>query len=153
MPENAPKKAAPRKRAAPAPKVAPRNLPAFLPPQITQGFEAMAAASVNVRDFTGDLDIVEKAALVGRRFIVIGWKWHVSEFDGAGEFVTVILATEDGEKLAFNDGGTGIGPALHAAEDEGGNPLDGGTSLYCPRGLRASHYEGPAGPAVTYYFG
>lgn len=95
------------------------------------------------------LDANGKARLVGVPFYILGYQFS----DGKnGQTVTVaVMTTEDGNKFAFSDSGTGILTQCREMELKGRT-----TGIKCSRGLRRSEYEfvddkGNRSPAVTYY--
>lgn len=116
----------------------------------------MADAHVEIvtTDDLGDGFVVvpteDKARLVGVQFIIVNMRVH----DGnQGEFVTLHIVTEPGEKLIVNDGSTGILAQckryIAAGRQRG---------IVCKRGLTRSDYDylddkGVKRPATTYYLG
>lgn len=117
-----------------------------------QPYEEIMANLVDSREITGGAELVGKEALVGKEFIVVDWRWNASDFEGQGEFVSVVCQTPANELLVFNDGGVGIAPVLRKFEELHGHPSNSHKFMYVKRGLRRSVYEGPRGPATTFYF-
>lgn len=120
-----------------------------VPVEASDEFRRLAEGSVTAND----TDLVEKESLIGIPLVITGWDWRESEFDADRGFVSVECKTIDGQECVFNDGGVGITGQLRAAEDATGNPKHdkGGVTIFCRRGLRVSEYEGPKGPARTFY--
>lgn len=105
-----------------------------------------------VREFTGDVDVIEdKDKLINVPFYLVGWNWH--EGAGVEQFASVFIVMEDRAVHLFNDGGVGLREQLRSIEEKHGNPFQGVAPISCAKGLRRSDYEGPTGPAHTYYFG
>ena len=100
--------------------------------------------------------LVEKDKLLGVPFVLVDYTVHTSKtnFDENGEglkFVTVRCVTKEDNRVAFNDGSTGVAQQLR---DLAAREIYGG--IYVQNGLRASEYEvldakGRKSSATTYY--
>lgn len=114
-------------------------------------FADIISGAVPMREFTGDLEVVDKDRLIGVPFYVVGWAIHPVEGTDRG-FASVYIMRNETQVELFNDGGTGIPPILEQIEAKHGNPLDGNPAVACAKGLRKSDYVNEHGPATTYYF-
>lgn len=129
-----------------------------------------------VTDITQELGngftlISDKAPLVGKPFVILSCGFNEGDF---GDFVSVAVVTESGEKYIFNDGSTGIfnqifemarlknrtggflAPSgLTASEYETCPPADGGCSRGRPNAAKVCQHCGNEserrGMATTYY--
>lgn len=106
---------------------------------------------------TGFEIINDKSVLVGTPFIIMGWHFYIGDY---GYAVAIQAVTEDGRKIVFNDGSTGIYQSVREFTDKHGK-----MPISCRKGLRASTYQrkddngelmfNPANQpmmATTYYF-
>lgn len=109
-------------------------------------------------------ELVDKSALVGKEFIVLDA--CVRTKNAIAPYVSLTCLLRDKSQVVINDGSTGIfkqatgySPKeyedLIAEESDDVEDKDRSTvlplPLYCKKGLRKSDYEGPKGPASTYY--
>lgn len=97
------------------------------------------------------VELVDKDALVGVSMFLYDWSFQVGD---KGQYVVVHAAKENGEKIVFVDGGTGIcRQLLELTETRQASGFRGAGGLLCRRGLRRSDYEAnderPAG--TTFY--
>jgi hypothetical protein len=115
-----------------------------LPDSMKAVFDAFGGTLVSV---PVDWDLVEKGTLVGKPFVIWEFTFGAGDY---GEYVTVFAVTEDGQRIMFSDGSTGIARQLKTLADAN---IMGGIS--CSKGLRPSHYDyddhGTKKPATTYY--
>lgn len=81
-----------------------------------------------------DSNEAAKAALVGKPFLIVTWTFSLGDF---GDFVTMWIQTQDGNKLIVSDGSTGIRDQL-ADLTKRRNKRH---ALWCPHGFRRSDYE------------
>lgn len=79
--------------------------------------------------------LASKDALIDVPFIALAWRFNPGEYQG--EFVTMMVVTEDGRKLIVNDGGSGICNQLATYTNATGR--HGG--MLVKRGLTRSDYE------------
>ena len=82
-----------------------------------------------------DYDLVkDKGTLVDTPFAIVNIRFYQGTF---GEACAVMAMTEEGDKIVFNDGSSGIFAQctrmVKVTKRRGG--------FLCPNGLRASHYE------------
>lgn len=124
------------------------DLANYLPSQQMRFDELIRDGVVPLSKVTGDPTLVEdKDTLIGKRFIIVDFNVRPGSYqrqDGTtGDFISVVVRTQDDELLVFNDGGTGILGQLDGVELN--------TPILCPKGLRKSEYDSPYGPATTYY--
>lgn len=80
---------------------------------LDDAFKALASAGINVTEAkelgTGFQILKEKDQLVGVPFLVLMMQFNSSDkFDKDGEFVSLHVITEKGDKWIVNDGSTGI---------------------------------------------
>lgn len=109
---------------------------------------------------TGFNVVKENDQLIGKPFVILEWVFRKGTF---GEYVSLVIVTEDGTKAILNDGSTGICAQLRGVTDDriaSGRafPQQG---LACEGGLRRSDYEYASTddktgeitmiPASTYY--
>lgn len=100
----------------------------------------------DVQEVIPDFGLVDSTELVNVPFTVAHFEIRRSEEFGRfnengllepGEYVSVYVITDDGRRLVFNDGGSGILPTaknfIDVTKQTGG--------MRCPWGLRASTYE------------
>jgi hypothetical protein len=117
-----------------------------LPTSLKDVFDAYKGKLVEIPK---DWDPVEKNTLVGKPFAIHEFTIRGGDY---GEFVTVFAVTEDGQRIVFSDGSTGIAAQLlKLAKEEN---VMGGISVL--KGLRVSNYtykdeKGVDKPAATYY--
>jgi hypothetical protein len=76
----------------------------------------------------------DKSKLVGKRCLVLSWKFYHGDF---GTFVSALVVTDDG-KYIVNDGGTGIAEQLYDVSLRMG---DRRRALALRHGLRESEYD------------
>lgn len=118
---------------------------------------ATGEAPVDAADVLGNgFEIVEKSTLVDVPMILISWRFNVGD---KGVFTSVMAMTENGRKVIFNDGSTGIRDQLNAYTSQTGKTA----GLLLRHGLTVSEYpvdkdgkptkvrEEMAGTAKTYY--
>jgi hypothetical protein len=79
------------------------------------------------------LDDKDKSRLVGVSFIMLSIQFNSGDF---GEFASVTLVTQHGDRIVMNDGSTGIYAQLRDVVKSG---RYGGIAV--PRGLRVSEYK------------
>lgn len=127
-------------------------------------FKDAGIAPESVSDYGTGFSILEnKAALLGVPFVILDWRFNVSEkfTDENGEplhFVSAEVFTKHNEKWILNDGSTGIAKQLRAVTDariERKHPAPQ-TGLLCEKGLTVSEYDytdekGRKSQASTYY--
>lgn len=111
------------------------------------GAESVAVADQELGD--GFKLLENKDQLNGVGFIAVNWDFHQGDH---GEFVTVKVMTEDGQKYIVNDGSSGIRDQLMAYTAKSGKQA----GMFCRKGLRRSDYtytddDGKTKPAKTYY--
>ncbi len=113
----------------------------------------LISEGANVETFDGgsEWDLVgDKADLIGVPFVIAMLRWNDTT---DGVFVSVMAFKEDGTKIVFNDGGTGVYQQLQTYVAK--HKRD--TGIMCPKGLRKSDYmytdkqTGKERPATTYY--
>lgn len=97
--------------------------------------------------------VFDKNSLIGVPFVIIRWKWNPGrkpeQFFASCEVVLSRPVDTDYGPMTrgiLNDGSTGIAAQLHKLEEAGVTDL-----VEVPKGLRRSDYEGPEGPATTFY--
>lgn len=78
--------------------------------------------------------LANKDTLIDVPFIALGWRFNPGDF---GEFVTMMVVTEDGRKFIVNDGSTGLCQQLATYTNSTGR--HGG--MLVKRGLTRSDYE------------
>jgi hypothetical protein len=111
---------------------------------------------IGVQEFEGgsEWELIEKEKLVDVPFIIARIRFNDGDF---GDFTSVCCFLQDGKKVVFNDGSTGIKKQLQTAISKNGRE----TGIFC-EGLKASHYKytdnnpesktyGKELPATTYY--
>lgn len=115
----------------------------------------------DIAEIQPDFALVDSTELVNVPFTVALFQNRESEEFGQynedgilipGGYYSVYVITDDGRRLVFNDGGTGIVPVaehfINTTKQNGG--------MRCPWGLRASTYEktidGKKVKATTMYF-
>ena len=118
--------------------------------------EAMFADQGGVIEFKGSVfDVVDKETLIGKPFNIVDIRFYHGSY---GDACAVLALTENGDKVVFNDGSTGIYAQCKRMVSHVGRR--GGFA--CPKGLRVSRYEwqekdfdgnpiGTPKPAATYY--
>lgn len=118
--------------------------------------QAMFADQGGIIEFKGSVfDVVDKELLISKPFTIVDIRFYNGSY---GEACAVLALTEDGKKVVFNDGSTGVFEQCRRMVAHVGRR--GGFN--CPNGLRASRYEwqekdfdgnpiGTPKPAVTYY--
>lgn len=112
-------------------------------------------------DFIEGADLVDKAELVGKAFLITGVRF---EKNARGvEYAYIEAEFEDGEEIDFNDSSTsGVKQQLITYLESRGQTVDYATGevhevkIAVPRGLRVSTYEvqdmrGKTKTAKTYY--
>lgn len=78
--------------------------------------------------------LADKDTLIDVPFIALAWRFNPGDY---GEFVTMMVVTQDGRKFIMNDGSTGISQQLATYTNASGR--HGG--MIVPRGLTRSDYE------------
>jgi hypothetical protein len=78
----------------------------------------------------------DKAALVGKPFLILYWTFNESQEYG-GYFASMACVTPEGQKFIVNDGGAGIYEDLLSFSQEHQGRQG---ALLCPGGLRESSY-------------
>jgi hypothetical protein len=122
--------------------------------------EWLGSEGVVVEEFDGgsDWDLVgDKADLIGIPFVIAMTRFNdVKNKKGEStgkQFVSVCCFKEDGTKIVFNDGSTGVMKQLITYADKHKRT----TGIMCKKGLRVSEYEytdkdtGEVTDAKTYY--
>lgn len=108
-----------------------------------------------ITDLPSDWDLVDKATLVGKPFLIYEFTLREGDFGRkyASVYAVIEGATPDAplQRVVFNDGSTGIARQLEAMAAQG---IMGG--IRCTKGLRVSEYtyedrDGTTKPAKTYY--
>lgn len=79
--------------------------------------------------------LANKDTLVDVPFVALAWRFNPGEYQG--EFVTMMVVTEDGRKFIVNDGGSGVCSQLATYTNATGR--HGG--MIVKRGLTRSDYE------------
>jgi len=93
----------------------------------------------------------DKADLINVPFVIAMIRWN--DTAEGGTFVSVCCFKEDGTKIVFNDGSTGVYQQLQTYTLK--HQRD--TGIFCAKGLRKSDYiftnkdTGKETPATTYY--
>lgn len=96
------------------------------------------------------LDKEGKDKLIGVYFAIMDWRFNDGD---QGEFVSVTVLTEKGDRYVINDGSTGICEQLREIQKAAG----GTAVIRVKKGLRVSRYtytdekDGKEKPAATYY--
>lgn len=121
--------------------------------KVTDLNEARAALGVvvDISELLGDGSefIKDKNVLIGSPFMILDWRFNK---DGSGrEYVNVLVMGSNGEKVRFNDGGTGVYAQIKAIQDECGK-----VGVMVKGGLRKSDYtfeneKGVKTAAITFY--
>lgn len=125
------------------------NLTEYLP-YYQMTFDELRNVGVKtVSQLTGNPSLIDKESLKGVPFIIVDFTVRLGDYIRAGsdeksDYISVTVKTVDNELLVFNDGGVGIMGQLASTTMQD-------LPIYCPNGLRASEYDGPYGPASTYY--
>ena len=113
----------------------------------------LATENIDVAEFDGgsDWDLVgNKDTLVDRDIVIARVRFNNTD---SGDFVSVCAYTvPEGDKVVFNDGGTGIYRQLMTYVNKTGRT----TAIRCRKGLRVSRYKftddsGKERDAATYY--
>lgn len=91
----------------------------------------------------------DKSRLVGVPFILVYWKFYQGDM---GEFASMGILTQSGDRYIVNDGSTGICAQLRELTDK--QNID--AMVACKHGFRFSDYtftaaDGTEKPARTYY--
>jgi hypothetical protein len=113
--------------------------------------ELMSTGTVAHIQDIDDVVKVEKETLVGKPFVITGWRYNPE--GSLGDFMFVKITTMDNERRSFVDGSTGIKDQLRTYEAKLGKQVP----IYVPKGLRVSNYtyhdeiSGKDIPATTYY--
>lgn len=122
---------------------------------LDDAFKALANAGINVTEAkelgTGFQILKEKDQLVGVPFLILMMSFNSSEkFGEGGEFVSLHVITEKGDKWIVNDGSTGIMDQCKRYAKAGHS-----AGLIFREGLTRSDYEkevdGKTIKATTYY--
>jgi predicted Zn-dependent protease with MMP-like domain len=100
--------------------------------------------------------LANKDTLIDQKFIALAWRFNPGDF---GEFVTMMVVTEDGRKFIVNDGGSGICQQLalftNATGRHGGmldeNGLTRSDYEYEDHSVLDSEGNPTKRPASTYY--
>lgn len=116
-----------------------------------QEWLASENTSIETFDGGGNWDLIgDKKDLLAVPFVIAMIRW--TDNDDA-TFVSVCAFKEDGTKIVFNDGSTGVYQQLQTYT----NKHHRDTGIACPKGLRKSDYTytdketGKERPAATYY--
>ena len=116
-----------------------------------QAWLASENATIETFDGGSEWDLVgDKTDLLGVPFVIAMIRWNDTT---DGTFVSVMAFKEDGTKIVFNDGSTGIYQQLQNYTTK--HQRD--TGIACPKGLRKSDYmytdkeTGKERPATTFY--
>ena len=109
-----------------------------------------------ITDLPSDWDLIDKAELVGKPFVIFSFTLRDGDFGRPYVSVNAVLegATPGApvSRVVFNDGSTGVAAQLKEMAAQG---IHGG--IRCTKGLRVSKYEytdprdGTTKPAQTYY--
>lgn len=106
-------------------------------------FDKVGADVEAFSDYGSGFTILQdKTRLVGVKFVILEWRFTPSAKFG-GDFVSMAVVTESGEKWIVNDGSTGISAQLRAITDEriaNGRP-NPQMALRVDGGLRKSTYS------------
>lgn len=78
----------------------------YIPQSYEDALAALEEAGVEVVALETNWSQAEKEALLGRPFLIFDVAFNSGDY--AGEFTSVHLITEDGERYFINDGGTGV---------------------------------------------
>ena len=112
----------------------------------------LKSESITVETFDGgsEWDLIgNKDSLIDQDMVIARIRFNETE---TGSFVSVCAYTNKGDKIVFNDGGTGVYQQLENYVRRTGRT----TAIRCPKGLRVSRYKyidkhGVERPAATYY--
>ena len=115
----------------------------------------LASENLEVVEFDGGSDwtlVGDKSTLIDVPFVIAMIRFNHPDTGQKGKFASVCCYTEDGKKIVFNDGGTGVYRQLLDFADKHGRT----TGIMCSKGLRRSDYkftddEGVERDATTYY--
>lgn len=88
----------------------------------------------------------DKNRLCNVPFFIVKVKWMNGQY---GPGVKVSIVTKNDNRISFTDFSTGIARQLSALVDEDTPRWTG--AIACLHGLVRSDYQGPVGPATTYY--
>ena len=108
-----------------------------------------------ITDIPSDWDLVDKATLVGKPFVIFSFTLREGDYGRPYVSVNAVIegATPDAplSRVVFNDGSTGVAKQLEEMARQG---IMGG--IRCSKGLRKSEYtytgqDGKSTPATTYY--
>jgi hypothetical protein len=99
--------------------------------------EAAGLVPVEVKELGTGFEVLEnKSLLVGVPMLIMAMSFHSSEkFGTDGEFVTLHIVTEKGDKWIVNDGSTGIYAQAKRYSEKGIR------SIICRKGLTQSDYK------------
>lgn len=120
----------------------------------------LASENASVEEFDGGSEwelIGDKEDLVGVPFVIAMVRWNdvktKAGLPTGKQYVSVMAFTEDGKKIVFNDGSTGVAQQLQTYIAKHSRD----TGILCKKGLRVSEYDytdpdtGITAPAKTYY--
>jgi hypothetical protein len=79
----------------------------------------------------------DKARLIDTPFVIARLRFNDTKKSKKGYFVSVCAYLQDGTKIVFNDGSTGICEQLKTYTEKHQRT----TAIACPKGLRVSEYE------------
>ncbi len=132
------------------------KLPHIAEEEVANSIDELTNAFNGLVEFEGSpFDVVKKDVLVGVPFAIADIRFYKGSY---GTACAVLCVTEDGRKLVFNDGSTGVYRQCLAMVKKYGRR--GG--FFCPKGLRAHTYDwvekdfdgnpiGEPRKATTYY--
>jgi hypothetical protein len=116
-----------------------------------QAFADSGVVLESIDDFGTGFIVTQKETLIGAPMVAIEWRFNQGD---TGEFVSVTAITDDGRKIVFNDGGTGVRDQLKSvtARREARGSANPTRGLSLPRGLKSSTYTmDGGGQATTFY--
>lgn len=110
----------------------------------------------DVEEFGHGLPVTMKRDLIGISFVISSVSFHQGDY---GAYAAVFAVNADDYLIKFHDGSSGVYRQIVRILHERGllkieRPDTGEheVRVRCPRGLRVSEYESPAGkPSLTYY--
>lgn len=117
--------------------------------------EWLGSEGASIVEFDGGSDwtLVDKDTLVDTPFIIARLRFNKDKKTDELSFVSVCAFLEDGSKIVFNDGGSGVMKQLLNYTTK--HPQ--ATGISCGKGLRKSSYTftdpatGKESPAATFY--
>ena len=129
------------------------SIPAVDSMNAQEYLKCLDSEGITVEQFDGGSEwelVGNKDVLLDRDIVIARLRFNDSD---SGQFVSVCAYTvPDGEKVVFNDGGTGIYKQLMNYVRKHGRT----TAIRCPKGLRVSRYpytdeNGKERQGATYY--